>query len=191
MTELNLMAKACGVFLLWAIAAAALPAQTFTTLANFDGLNGYSPENVSLVQGLDGKFYGTTIYGGANGLGSVFKVTASGTVTIVYSFCSQTNCTDGESPSAGLALGTNGNFYGTTWHGGASANCEYGCGTVFKVTPKGVLTVLYSFTDETDGCAPLSALVQGTDGNFYGTTSKSGGGIDRKGQFLALLQVAR
>jgi uncharacterized repeat protein (TIGR03803 family) len=173
MAKLNWMTKACGVFLLWATAAAALSAQTFTTLVNFDGLNGYSPENVSLVQGLDGNFYGMTIYGGTNGRGNVFKVTSGGTVTTVYSFCSQTNCTDGEFPMAGLALGTDGNVYGTTYYGGTGA-CQYGCGTVFKVTPEGILTTLHSFNGYPDGSAPLYPLIQGTDGDFYGTTDSDG-----------------
>jgi uncharacterized repeat protein (TIGR03803 family) len=76
------MMKACVVFLLWATAAVALPAQTFTTLVNFDEANGYSPTNISLVQGIDGNFYGTTVYGGAEDFGTVFKVTPGGTVTI-------------------------------------------------------------------------------------------------------------
>jgi uncharacterized repeat protein (TIGR03803 family) len=175
MTKLNWMTKACGFLLLWAMAAAALPAQTFTTLVTFDGLNGNTPYNVSLVQGLDGNFYGTTFFGGANNEGTVFKVTPSGTVTTVYSFCSQTNCTDGSYPYAGLVLGTDGNFYGTTRDGGSSIPCTVpNCGTVFKVTPAGVLTTLHSFTGYSDGSAPLHPLIQSTDGDFYGTTSYAG-----------------
>jgi uncharacterized repeat protein (TIGR03803 family) len=132
------MMKACVVFLLWATAAVALPAQTFTTLVNFDEANGYSPTNISLVQGIDGNFYGTTVYGGAEDFGTVFKVTPGGTVTTIHSFCSQANCIDGDLPSEGLVLGTDGNFYGTTVAGGANMNCDAvgdGCGTVFKITP--------------------------------------------------------
>jgi uncharacterized repeat protein (TIGR03803 family) len=187
MSKINWMTKACGVFLLFAMAAVGLRAQTFTTVASFDGTNGDYPENVSLVQGLDGNFYGTTSEGGTNGRGNVFKVTPGGTVTTVYSFCSQTNCADGEDPFAGLVLGTDGNFYGTTSQGGAPVGCTaVNCGTVFKVTPEGVLTTLHSFTGGLDGSAPLSALIQGTDGNFYGTTSADGGGKDPIGTILEI-----
>ena len=124
----------------------------------------------SLVQGTDGNFYGTTSERGSteNG-GTVFKITPSGTLTTLYSFCSQPNCTDGSSPWAGLVQGSDGNFYGTTQFGGSSNACESGCGTVFKITAAGVLTTLHSF-DGADGWNPFGALVQGTDGNFYGTT---------------------
>src|SRR5580700_3288964 len=189
MIKLNWVTKACGAFLLWAMAAIALPAQTFTTLWNFETIGAYgaNPYNVSLVQGLDGNFYGTTFYGGTDVYdggagGTVFKITPDGTLTTVYSFCAQPNCADGQGPFAGLVLGRDGNFYGTTRNGGTtnSANCVEGeCGTVFKITPDGVLTTLHSFTGGNDGSAPLSALIQGTDGNFYGTTSTGGGGVRR------------
>jgi uncharacterized repeat protein (TIGR03803 family) len=172
MSELNWMMKACGVFLLWAAAAVAVSAQTFTTLVNFDGTNGASPAFVSLVQGLDGNFYGTTLDGGANGSGTVFKVTPTGILTTLYSFCSQKGCTDGSSPLGGLALGADGSFYGTTYIGGTTVNriCRDGCGTVFKITPQGILTTLHSFNLSEDGNYPYAQLIQGTDGNFYGTT---------------------
>jgi uncharacterized repeat protein (TIGR03803 family) len=182
MSRLNRMTKACGVFLLWATAAVALPAQTFKTLANFDGTDGENPYNVSLVQGLDGNFYGTTFAGGENEFqgndgGTVFKITPDGMLTTVYSFCAQANCADGEGSFAGLVLGTDGNLYGTTRDGGASVGCTttpFNCGTVFKVTPEGVLTTLHSFTGNGDGSGPLYALIQGTDGDFYGTTIYGG-----------------
>ena len=83
--------------------------------------------------------------------------------------------TDGASPYAGLVQATDGNFYGTTYAGGTSGNCQGGCGTVFRITPGGTLTTLHSF-DWYDGASPSAALVQGTDGNFYGTTY--GGGAE-------------
>jgi uncharacterized repeat protein (TIGR03803 family) len=87
-------------------------AQTFTTLVNFDGTNGESPEYASLVQGFDGNLYGTTEFGGANGDGTVFKITTGGTLTTLYSFCSQglPYCPDGAQPYGALVLATNGNF---------------------------------------------------------------------------------
>jgi uncharacterized repeat protein (TIGR03803 family) len=93
-------------------------------------------------------------------------------VTTLYSFCSKANCSDGETPQAGLVLATNGNFYGTTYSGGSHSQ-----GTVFEITPAGKLTTLYSFCSEkncADGQNPKSPLIQGTDGNFYGTTIYGG-----------------
>jgi uncharacterized repeat protein (TIGR03803 family) len=155
--------------------AVAASAQTFTTLANFDGSNGEYPYDVSLVQGLDGDLYGVTEEGGLYNSGEVFKVTAAGSLTTLYSFCAKTNCPDGKSPEAPLLQATDGNFYGTTVIGGATQR-----GTVFKVTAGGDLTTLYSFCPKLpckDGEFPLGALVEGSDGSLYGTTS----GQDRYG----------
>ena len=152
-------------------------AQTYSVLLALDGTNGYKP-NSPLIQGVDGNFYGTTGGGGANNNGTIFKITPSGTITTLYSFCSQTNCTDGEGPNDGLILGTDGNFYGTTIAGGTGTTyCGAGCGTAFKITPAGVLTTLHSFCIEStclDGDEPIAGLAQGTDGNFYGTVPYGG-----------------
>jgi uncharacterized repeat protein (TIGR03803 family) len=152
-------------------ASASLTAQTFTTLVNFNDTNGANPYFMSLVQGTDGNLYGTTEGGGENGEGTVFKVTPTGALTTLHSFCAKTNCTDGSVPVGGLVLGTDGNFYGTTSAGGINADpCGGNCGTVFKITPAGKLTTLHRF-DSTDGYAtPYGPLVQATNGNFYGTT---------------------
>ncbi len=157
------------------------PSGTLTTLYSFctqpNCADGYEPE-AGLVQGADGNLYGTTWRGGSNGAGTVFKITPSGTLTTLYSFCSQPNCADGDEPEAGLVQGADGNFYGATWQGGAN-NYPFGSGTVFKITPGGTLTTLYSFcsqTECTDGYFPQSGLVQGTDGNLYGTTNYGGAG---------------
>jgi uncharacterized repeat protein (TIGR03803 family) len=172
---------ACAVCVLCATMAIALQAQTFTTLVNFDGTNGDGPAYMSLVQGTDGNLYGTTEYGGANGYGTVFKVTPTGTLTTLYSFCVQTNCTDGAYPYPGLVLGTDGQFYGTTNQGGAnnSSLCydDNGCGTVFKIAPSGKLTTIYNFCARancTDGYYPWAALIQATNGSFYGTSEVGG-----------------
>jgi len=148
--------------------------------------DGYSPY-AGLVQGSDGNFYGTMSAGGANGDGTVFKMTPSGALTPLYSFCSQNappvSCTDGKQPETGLVQGSDGNFYGATMWGGANGinqACSgggIGCGTVFKITPSGTLTTLYSFCSErfcSDGAVPTS-VVQGSDGSFYGTTYQGGG----------------
>jgi uncharacterized repeat protein (TIGR03803 family) len=144
-----------------------------TTLSALDSTDGANPKS-SLVQTADG-FYGTTVTGGANGLGSgtVFRITPSGSLTTLYDFCSQTGCADGDEPEAGLVEARNGDFYGTTAGGGSSSACLGGCGTIFQITPGGTLTTLHSF-DGTDGSSPYAALIQASDGNLYGTTTSGG-----------------
>jgi uncharacterized repeat protein (TIGR03803 family) len=151
------------------------PEGTVTTLHTFCSqtgcTDGESPV-AGLVQATNGNFYGTTTGGGANNAGTVFEITAAGKLTTLYSFCSQTGCTDGDAPSAGLVQATNGNFYGTTYEGGAS-----NAGTVFEITAAGKLTTLYSFCSQTsctDGEEPVAGLVQATNGKFYGTTPEGG-----------------
>jgi uncharacterized repeat protein (TIGR03803 family) len=165
------------------------PSGTLTTLYYFCALgypactDGEWP--AGLVQATNGDFYGTTALGGANqcqlngytnGCGTIFKITPSGTLTTLYSFCAQSACPDGQSP-AGLIQSVNGDFYGTTLYGGTNTgNAGVTAGTVFKITPSGTLTTLYSFCAQsgcTDGEGPYG-LVQGTDGNFYGTTTYGG-----------------
>ena len=156
----------CSVFMLCAATAMALSAETFTTMHSFTGTDGANPY-VGLVQGTDGSFYGTTIVGGANGAGNVFKITPGGKLTPLYNFCSQSNCADGQYPCTVLVQGNDGNFYGTTQSGGTAG----GYGTVFKITPSGKLTTLHSFNGNGDGAAPYGSLVLATNGEFYGTTN--------------------
>jgi len=150
-----------------------------TVLHSFDSSDGASPE-AALVEAANGNFYGTTSKGGANADGgTIFEVTASGTFTLLYSFCSQTNCTDGNSPYAGLMQAVGENFYGDTLAGG-SVDCTGnaavpGCGTVFKMTPDGAVSTIYDL-DKTDGLDPQAALVQHTNGILYG--SANGGAIN-------------
>jgi uncharacterized repeat protein (TIGR03803 family) len=143
------------------------PSGTATTLASFNQADGFAPSS-PLIQASDGNFYGTTPEGGANypGFGTVFKITPTGTLTALHSF----DGADGEKSFAALVQGTDGNFYGTTSFGGGNANYS---GTVFKITLSGTLTTLHSF-DGSDGSGADAALIQGTDGNFYGTTSGFG-----------------
>ena len=140
----------------------------FTLLYSFaGGSDGVNPLAV-LIQGSDGNFYGTTISGGANNQGTVFKITPSGTETVLYSFAG--GGSDGAHPYAGLIQGSDGNFYGTTANGGLGSQ-----GTVFKITPSGTETVLHFFAGgNSDGATPTAGLVQGSDGNFYGTTVSGG-----------------
>jgi uncharacterized repeat protein (TIGR03803 family) len=168
------------VLVFCAVMSIASSAQTFTTLVNFDGTNGSEPYSVTLIQGTDGNLYGTTSGGGVvNHHGTVFKMTLSGTLTTIYTFCVQPKCADGSLPSAGLVQATDGNFYGTTYLGGhvtAKGPCASGCGTVFRITPGGALTTLHSFHWASDGGYPSAALLQAADGNFYGTTYGGGRG---------------
>src|ERR1035438_3860525 len=144
----------------------------FKTLVNIDGTNGGNPYS-TLVQGTDGNLYGTTWDAGVYGGGNVFKMTSGGSLTTLYNFCAQPSCTDGGNPGGGLVQGTDGNFYGTTNAGGNST--EFG--TVFKMTPEGALTTLYTFCSQAncaDGGSPAAALIQATNGNFYGTAQSGG-----------------
>ena len=121
----------------------------------------------------------------------MFKITPAGTLTVLYNF----DGTHGSYPYTGLTLGTDGNFYGTTFQGGPG---NYG--TIFKITPSGSLTTLYSFKNGTDGNSPWAPPMQGTDGNFYGTTCGCPGLIGHiggtaykitpSGQFTTLYQFA-
>ncbi len=147
-----------------------------TTLVSFSGPNGAYPYS-GLTLGNDGNFYGTTEDGGGSsigGVGTVFQVTTNGALTTLYWFTGGTN---GEYPHAGLTLGNDGNFYGTTWQGGIT-NSTYrnGMGTLFQVTTNGTLTTLVYF-NLTNGAYPQTALRLGNDGNFYGTTEYGGNTI--------------
>jgi uncharacterized repeat protein (TIGR03803 family) len=166
MLKPNVLMRAALVVLLCAGTAIVSHAQTFTTLVNFGWTNGANPGGV-LVQGLDGDLCGTTSQGGAYTWGTVFKITTAGTLTTLYNF----NLNDGAYPGAALLQATDGNFYGTTGMGGA-----YGYGTIFKITRQGSLTTLHNFCSQRkciDGGEP-GALLQASDGNFYGTTTKFG-----------------
>ena len=150
------------------------PSGSYTSLYSFaghpnDGANPYA----ALVQGTDSNFYGTTSDGGVNDDGTVFQISPSGSYTSLYSFAGHPN--DGSYPQAGLVQGSDGDFYGTTLYGGTSTNCNAGCGTVFRISPSGGYTNLYSFAGSpNDGSYPQAGLVQGSDGNFYGTTIYGG-----------------
>lgn len=146
-----------------------------TTLYSFcKGGNGMNcPDGLypiaSPVQGPDGNFYGTTFLGGVSTYGTIYEITPAGVLTTLYSFCSLPNCADGSFPSSPLLLATDGNFYGTTPGGGAN-----GYGTIFRLTPNGKFTTLYSFAAVAGSGFPFDGLIQGTNGTFYGTTGGDG-----------------
>src|ERR1022692_2359992 len=181
LSKLNWGTRACAVLALCATTAIALPAQiaTLTTIHRFcsqsgcpDGAGPYA----GLVQATNGGLYGTTFVGGTNSAGTIFKITPGGTLATLYSFCPQTNCTDGAEPEAGLFQAANGDLYGTTYFGGTNGQgtvFKITQGTVFKITQGGTLTTLYSFcsqTNCTDGATPGAGLVQAANGDLYGTT---------------------
>lgn len=148
------------------------PNGTLTTVYSFCALpnctDGIGPI-AGLIQAADGNFYGTTGYGGAYLKGTVFRITPRGTLTTLYSFCVQTNCADGSLPEAGLLQAPDGNFYGAATQGGDTQDCYEGCGTIFKITPTGQMTILHTFDNGSDGSLPFGTLVQANDGNLYGT----------------------
>jgi uncharacterized repeat protein (TIGR03803 family) len=147
------------------------PTGVLTNLYNFcsqpNCVDGYYPF-FPLTLGADGNLYGTTQNGGTGGYGTVFRITPEGAYTVLHSFQS----IDGDSPD-GLVLASDGNFYGATFAGGYRGGA--GAGTAFKITPAGALTILHLFnSDNGVGGNPDASLIQGADGNFYGTTLGGG-----------------
>jgi uncharacterized repeat protein (TIGR03803 family) len=139
-----------------------------TTLVSFNYINGAYPFG-ALIQANDGFFYGTTGAGGTDGgWGTVFRMTADGTLTTLYSF----GYDDGAYPGAGLVQATDGNFYGTTSEGGWG-----GQGTVFRITTNGILTTVIWFNGA-NGANPQSPVIQARDGSFCGTTEYGGNGYN-------------
>jgi uncharacterized repeat protein (TIGR03803 family) len=138
-----------------------------TTLHDFctqvDCPDGGTPGD--LIQGSDGSLYDTTSVGGKYGPGSIFRITRSGSFATLFSFIKS----KGRSPYGGLTQSSDGSFYGTACDGG-----EYSHGTVFKITPENKFVRLHSFVSNADGFCPIGKLLQASDGNFYGTTSKDG-----------------
>jgi uncharacterized repeat protein (TIGR03803 family) len=153
-----------GAFLLLVLAANAALAQTETTLLTFNGTNGATPYLETLVQGRNGKLYGTTYGGGANNYGTVFSFNpANNGEVIMHSFAG----TDGSYPSSGVTLDTDGNFYGTTLYGGSAD-----LGVLYKISAAGTFTLLHQFLGgTTDGSYPYWPPIQASDGNLYGVAS--------------------
>lgn len=156
-----------GFLTLFAGAQSATIQDFYSMNASTDGSTSYS----NLVQAPDGNYYGTTARDGANGYGTIFRVSPKGVYSVVYAFQGGAG---GEGPESGLYLASDGNFYGTSG-GGA-----YGFGMVYRVSSTGVFTPLYSFTGGRDGAAPYSGVIEGSDGNIYGTTA-SGGAVNAAG----------
>jgi uncharacterized repeat protein (TIGR03803 family) len=161
-----------------------------TTLYSLTGDHDGAQPNYALLEGNDGAFYGTTLFGGDpscsvssyTGCGTIFKIDSSGNFTPLHAF---TGGADGGVPFSSLIQAGDGDFYGTDTAGG-DASCSViasgenypayiGCGTVFKMDPAGNVSALYSFKGSpNDGSNPFAALLEGTDGYFYGTTRWGG-----------------
>lgn len=138
-----------------------------TTLYSFSPARGGTTPRGGLIRDSAGNFYGTTLWGGLANAGVVYKLNPAGLETILYSF---TGGKDGSVPStANLAIDSAGNLYGTTVRGGT-----LGFGVVYKLSPSGSETVLYSFTGGADGGEPDGGVVRDTAGNLYGTTFEGG-----------------
>ena len=144
-----------------------------TTLYNFTGGADGSAPYTSLVQGTDGSFYGSTLYGGTFGAGLLFKIDSSGNFTTLHEF---TNLTDGGQTFGQLVQGSDGLFYGMNFSG-----------SLFRIDSSGNFTDLYNFTGFTDGYRPQSGLIQASDGSFYGTNAQGGpNGLAGGGVFFRL-----
>jgi uncharacterized repeat protein (TIGR03803 family) len=155
-----------------------------TDFANFGDKGGQDPISAPIL-GTDGNFWGVGDEGTKNntpdcdlGCGSIYKVTPEGAVSTEYAFCAQPNCADGWAPVGSLLQASDGNFYGTTFAGGATTGCLFseGCGTIFKMTLQKVFTTLFTFsgTGSDGGNVEEVALIEGSDGALYGTTSAGG-----------------
>jgi uncharacterized repeat protein (TIGR03803 family) len=141
-------------------------AGTETVLYSFTGGTDGQVPSAGLVRDPAGDLFGTTLYGGAYGYGTVFGVGESGTETVLHSFAGGA---DGAYPAAGLVMDAAGNLYGTTEQGGTRSS-----GTVFEVSPSGTETVLHSFNGQSGGTSPQSKLFRDSAGNLYGTTQAGG-----------------
>ena len=164
------------VFAIAASAAALAQAPAVSVLYSFAGSpnDGSSPVAPLLADG-SGNLYGTTAYGGntacSYGCGTVFKLDSTGKETVLHEFAG----TDGAYPAGGLVMDASGNLYGTTVSGGSGGLCKnFGCGTVYKIDAAGNFSVLYAFSESTDGGNPTAGLLLDSSNQLYGTTGWGG-----------------
>jgi uncharacterized repeat protein (TIGR03803 family) len=160
------------------------PDGSLTTLHTFTGGDDGGFSQAGLIADRKGNLYGTAFSGGANGKGTIFRISARGRFDVLYAF--QGGYNDGAYPQAGLILDSSGNFYGTTRAGGGTG-CGYGngCGSIFKLSAAGTETMLYAFTGASDGAEPYGGVTEDASGNLYGTTI-TGGNADGLGVVFEL-----
>jgi uncharacterized repeat protein (TIGR03803 family) len=169
----------CGLALAFLAPVSGAEAGGYQLLHSFSGHGDGSEPWDALIEDGTGNLYGTTLSGGENNWGTIFRITPRGTVTVLYSFCN--NCKGGEIPHAGLIADKAGNFYGTATYGGDSK----GQGVVYKLAPDGTENVSYAFAGSPDdGQYPYGGLIRDRHGNFYGTTVA--GGPDNDGTVFKL-----
>jgi uncharacterized repeat protein (TIGR03803 family) len=161
-TVRNILGSTTNAEAILALTPLTAPGVDLVTLHSFTGSDGANPLS-TLVQGPDGRLYGTTSAGGGSGQGTVFSITTNGTFSTLHGF---TGGNDGASPGAALVMAADRNLYGTTQGGG-----RYGLGVVFRITPTGAFTTLHSFSGTNDGGLIYAGLLQAADGNLYGTAS--------------------
>jgi uncharacterized repeat protein (TIGR03803 family) len=152
------------------------PGVAATTLRAFPGGNAGQNPYAGLVQGRDGNLYGTTLNGGAAGYGTAYRLTTGGGFTLLHAF---SDGLDGGAPFAGLVQGTDGNFFGAAFQGGALFS-----GELFRMNSGGAITPLYSFTGGADGSMPVASLIQASDSKLYGAAYQ--GGSDSYGSVFSL-----
>ncbi len=156
----------CGTF------SAVSPQGQVATLYEFGGYDGDGRNPNSPVAGADGNYYGVTAFGGANGFGTVFRITPAGVESILHSFSG--GVSDGAHPVGTLVIGTDGSFYGVTSEGGpATTRRPYGVGVVFKITAQGQESVMAQFSDPSDFA--LAAIAAHPDGNLYALQNRTDG----------------
>jgi uncharacterized repeat protein (TIGR03803 family) len=173
---MSFAAVICALFALGTAPAAASFEQTLYAFCSQPNCSDGADPYGSVIIDSAGNLYGTTSEGGANGDGEVYKLSPNNTLTVLYSF---KGGVDGATPYGGLVQDSAGNLYGTTANGGGGTACgSAGCGTVFKVTPKGSESILHAFCAKgvncTDGMNPIGGLIIDSAGNLYGTTEYGG-----------------
>jgi uncharacterized repeat protein (TIGR03803 family) len=162
---------------------------TFDTLYNFCSASGCTDGGLpyaGVIVDPSGNLLGTTEYYGANNAGVIYQLSNAGgswKQSVLYTFCSESGCSDGNGPFAGVARDSSGNLFGTTYFGGAQND-----GVVFKLSSKGAYSVLHNFCSEsncTDGSEPAAAVTLDSSGNIFGTTGRGG-----DGNFGTLFEIA-
>lgn len=164
----------------------------YQKLYDFGGFEGDGDVlDTTLTVAANGDLYGTTLWGGVHAparRGTVFRISPSGSYAQLYSFGASSM--DGQWPTGGLAIGADGNFYGTTFFSRRRIGEEGGAGTIFRYVPGGGVSQVYDFnttgTCREDGASPEGTMILGADGNLYGTTTT--GGVYGKGTIFRLKQ---